>query len=181
MIYELHVGTFTPEGTFTAVIPHLPELAELGVTAIELMPVGEFPGRRGWGYDGVYPGAAQSNYGGPEGLARLVDAAHSTGLGVLLDVVYNHIGASGTPAYDAFGPYFTAKYQTPWGRAPNLDDAQSRRGARVGAPERRALDPRPPHRRPAGRRAATPSSTPGHGTCWPSSPTACGPSTRARS
>jgi maltooligosyltrehalose trehalohydrolase len=89
------------------------------------MPVGEFPGRRGWGYDGVYPGAAQSTYGGPEGLARLVDAAHAAGIGVVLDVVYNHIGASGTPAYDAFGPYFTEKYQTPWGRSPNFDDAQS--------------------------------------------------------
>jgi maltooligosyltrehalose trehalohydrolase len=123
ILYELHVGAFTPEGTFGGAIQFLPALADLGVTAIELMPIGEFPGRRGWGYDGVYPGAAQSTYGGPEALARLVDAAHAHGLGVVLDVVYNHIGASGTPAYDAFGPYFTEKYRTPWGRSPNFDDA----------------------------------------------------------
>jgi maltooligosyltrehalose trehalohydrolase len=125
VLYELHVGAFTPEGTFTAVIPHLQALVDLGITAVELMPVAEYPGRRGWGYDGVYPAAAQSTYGGPEGLARLVDAAHGMGLGVVLDVVYNHVGASGTPAYDAFGPYFTERYQTPWGRSPNFDGAHS--------------------------------------------------------
>src|SRR4051794_2563986 len=125
VIYELHVGTFTPEGTFEAVIPHLGGLRELGVTTIELMPVAEFPGVHGWGYDGVYPSAAHSAYGGPHGLQRLVDAAHAEGLAVLLDVVYNHVGASGTQALEAFGPYFTNRYETFWGRAMNFDDTQS--------------------------------------------------------
>ena len=97
----------------------------LGVTAIEIMPVAEFPGARGWGYDGVYLSAAQSSYGGPSGLAELVSAAHATGLAVILDVVYNHVGASGVTALEAFGPYFTEKYETPWGRAINYDDADS--------------------------------------------------------
>jgi maltooligosyltrehalose trehalohydrolase len=125
VLYELHVGTFTAEGTFEAVIPHLGELAALGVTTLELMPVAEFPGRHGWGYDGVYISAAHSAYGGPHGLARLVDAAHGTGLGVVLDVVYNHLGASGVKAMEAFGPYLTDNYVTPWGLAVNLDDEQS--------------------------------------------------------
>jgi maltooligosyltrehalose trehalohydrolase len=123
VLYELHVGTFTQEGTFDAAIEHLAELRELGVTAIELMPVGEFPGRWGWGYDGVYVSAAQSSYGGPEGLARLVDAAHAAGLLVVLDAVYNHLGASGVKAIEAFGPYLTDRHETPWGKALNLDDA----------------------------------------------------------
>jgi maltooligosyltrehalose trehalohydrolase len=122
VIYELHVGTFTPEGTFEAAIAALPRLAALGVNAIELMPVGEFPGARGWGYDGVYISAAQSSYGGPYGLRRLVDAAHRAGIAVILDVVYNHLGASGVKAMEAFGPYFTRRYETPWGRAINYDD-----------------------------------------------------------
>ena len=125
VIYELHVGTFSAEGTFEAAIPHLRALRELGVTAIEVMPVGEFPGRHGWGYDGVYVSAAQSSYGGPQGLQRLVDAAHREGLAVILDVVYNHVGASGAAALQAFGPYFTAQYATPWGEAMNYDDADS--------------------------------------------------------
>jgi maltooligosyltrehalose trehalohydrolase len=124
VLYELHVGTFTQQGTFDAAIPHLAGLAELGVTAIELMPVAEFPGHRGWGYDGVYISSAQSSYGGPEGLARLVAAAHDAGLGVILDVVYNHLGASGVKAMEAFGPYFTAKHETFWGKAINYDDEQ---------------------------------------------------------
>jgi maltooligosyltrehalose trehalohydrolase len=119
--YELHVGTFTAEGKFDAAIPYLAGLAELGITAIELMPVAEFPGARGWGYDGVYISAAQSSYGGPYGLARLVAAAHDVGLAVLLDVVYNHIGTSGIKAFDAFGPYFTDRHDTPWGRAINYE------------------------------------------------------------
>ena len=125
MLYELHVGTFTAEGTFDAAIPHLRGLRELGVTAIELMPVAEFPGRHGWGYDGVYLSAAQSSYGGPHGLQRLVDAAHAEGLAVILDVVYNHVGASGGRRCAAFGPYLTSKYETPWGEAINYDDADS--------------------------------------------------------
>src|SRR3954447_24174602 len=98
VLYELHVGTFTPEGTFEAAVGHLGALRELGVTGIELMPVAEFPGRRGWGYDGVYVSAAHSTYGGPPALPRLIDAAHAAGLAVILDVVYNHVGASGVTA-----------------------------------------------------------------------------------
>jgi maltooligosyltrehalose trehalohydrolase len=123
VIYELHVGTFTEVGTFDAVIPHLRGLRKLGVTTLELLPVAAFPGKNGWGYDGVYLSAAHEPYGGPEGLARLVDAAHAEGLAVLLDVVYNHVGASGGQALEAFGPYFTDKYETYWGKAINFDDA----------------------------------------------------------
>ncbi|HZE06821.1 MAG TPA: malto-oligosyltrehalose trehalohydrolase [Solirubrobacteraceae bacterium] len=123
IIYELHIGTFSEAGTFDGAVPHLDGLAALGVTAIELMPVAEFPGARGWGYDGVYLSAAQSSYGGPQGLRRLVAAAHERGLAVILDVVYNHLGVSGAAAMEAFGPYFTATYETPWGRAMNYDDA----------------------------------------------------------
>jgi maltooligosyltrehalose trehalohydrolase len=125
VIYELHVGTFSPEGTFAGAIPYLSGLAELGITAIEIMPVAEFPGARGWGYDGVYISAAQSSYGGPHELSKLVAAAHEAGLAVILDVVYNHVGASGVKALEAFGPYFTDRYETPWGRAINYDDAES--------------------------------------------------------
>src|SRR3954453_10155125 len=125
VVYELNVGTFTEEGTFDAVIPHLAELAELGVTAIELLPVADFPGRRAWGYDGVYFWAAPEAYGGPAGLQRLVAAAHGAGLGVMLDLVLNHVGASGEKAIRAFGPYFTDKYSTFWGEAINYDDAWS--------------------------------------------------------
>jgi maltooligosyltrehalose trehalohydrolase len=117
VVYELHVGTFSAEGTFDGVIPRLRELRELGVTAIEPMPVATFPGSRGWGYDGLYTFAPHPAYGGPHGLARLVDAAHREGLGVLLDVVYNHVGP-GNEALTAFGPYFTDRFgQTPWGQA----------------------------------------------------------------
>jgi maltooligosyltrehalose trehalohydrolase len=125
VLYELHVGTFTAEGTFDAVIPHLAELRELGVTAIELLPVADFPGRHGWGYDGVYVWAAHEAYGGPDGLQRLVDAAHQQGIAVLLDLVVNHVGASGEKAMRAFGPYFTDRYSTFWGEAMNYDDAWS--------------------------------------------------------
>jgi len=120
VIYELHVGTFTAEGTFESAIPRLRALRELGVTAIEIMPVAEFPGGRNWGYDGVDLYAPQSTYGGPEGLKRLVDAAHREGLAVILDVVYNHVGPEGN-YLDSFGPYFTEAYRTPWGRAVNYD------------------------------------------------------------
>jgi maltooligosyltrehalose trehalohydrolase len=123
VIYELHVGTFSPEGTFEAAIPYLEQLKDLGITVIEIMPVAEFPGRHGWGYDGVYLSAAHSAYGGPHGLQRLVDAAHAHGLAVILDVVYNHVGASGTKALEAFGQYFTPKHRTPWGEGLNVDDS----------------------------------------------------------
>jgi maltooligosyltrehalose trehalohydrolase len=125
VLYELHVGTFSRDGTFDGAIPYLGDLAALGVTTIELMPVAEFPGARGWGYDGVYLSAPQSSYGGPEALQRLVQAAHAAGLGVVLDVVYNHLGASGVKAMEAFGPYFTDKYETFWGKAINYDDEHS--------------------------------------------------------
>ena len=125
VVYELHVGTFSDEGTFDAAIPHLDDLAELGVNAIEIMPVAEFPGTRGWGYDGVYLSAAQSSYGGPLGFQRLVDAAHARGIAVILDVVYNHVGASGDAALRAFGPYHTDRYATFWGAAMNFDDEDS--------------------------------------------------------
>jgi maltooligosyltrehalose trehalohydrolase len=124
VLYELHVGTFTSAGTFDAVVPYLGGLRELGVTALELMPVAEFPGARNWGYDGVALYAPQSTYGGPEGLRRLVDAAHGAGLGVILDVVYNHLGPEGN-YLGAFGPYFTDRYRTPWGAALNLDGPES--------------------------------------------------------
>jgi maltooligosyltrehalose trehalohydrolase len=124
VIYELHVGTFTPEGTFAAAAEHLGELTEIGVSAIEIMPVAEFPGHHGWGYDGVYLSAPHCAYGGPDGLQALMAAAHEHGLAVILDVVYNHVGASGVKALEAFGPYFTSKYETPWGRAINYDDAE---------------------------------------------------------
>ncbi len=125
VLYELHVGTFTGPGTFDAVIGELGRLAALGVGAIELMPVADFPGMRGWGYDGVYLSAAHRAYGGPPGLQRLVDAAHAEGIAVVLDVVYNHLGASGVKAFEAFGPYFTERYETFWGKAMNYDDADS--------------------------------------------------------
>jgi len=125
VIYELHVATFTPEGTFDAVIPRLPALRELGVTAVELMPVASFPGVRNWGYDGVGLFAPQWSYGGPAGLMRLVDACHAHGLAVILDVVYNHLGPEGNYLAE-FGPYFTDRYQTPWGHAMNFDGEDSR-------------------------------------------------------
>jgi maltooligosyltrehalose trehalohydrolase len=124
IIYELHVGTFTAEGTFEAIIPYLPELKELGVTAVEIMPVAQFPGDRNWGYDGVYAFAVQNSYGGPEGLKRLINACHKEGLAVILDVVYNHLGPEGNYLND-FGPYFTERYKTPWGPALNFDGAES--------------------------------------------------------
>jgi len=120
IFYELHVGTYTSEGSFDAVIPHLQELAALGVTTIELMPIAQFPGSRNWGYDGVYMFAPQNSYGGPESLQRLVNAAHQQGLAVALDVVYNHLGPEGN-YLTAYGPYFTDRYRTPWGQAINFD------------------------------------------------------------
>ncbi len=124
VIYELHVGAYTRAGTFDALIEHLPELKELGINAVELMPVAQFPGERNWGYDGVYPFAAQNSYGGPQGLKRLVDASHRHGLAVILDVVYNHLGPEGNYLAD-FAPYFTERYKTPWGPALNFDGPYS--------------------------------------------------------
>ena len=124
VIYELHVGTFTSQGTFDAMTGRLDHLKELGVTAIELLPIAQFPGDRNWGYDGVYVGAAQNSYGGPIALKRLVDACHARGLAVLLDVVYNHLGPEGNYLGE-YGPYFTDRYKTPWGLALNFDGPHS--------------------------------------------------------
>ncbi|HEX8251786.1 MAG TPA: malto-oligosyltrehalose trehalohydrolase [Thermoanaerobaculia bacterium] len=124
VVYELHVGTFTEEGTFDAIIPRLDDLKSLGITAVELLPVAQFPGTRNWGYDGVYVGAAQESYGGPRALKRLVDACHQRGLAVVLDVVYNHLGPEGNYLGE-YGPYFTDRYKTPWGLALNFDGARS--------------------------------------------------------
>jgi maltooligosyltrehalose trehalohydrolase len=124
VIYELHVGTFSKEGSFSAIIPHLKSLRDLGITAIELMPVAQFSGERNWGYDGVLPFAVQNSYGGPDGLRNLVNACHQLGLAVILDVVYNHIGPEGN-ILNHFGHYFTDFYRTPWGNAINFDGAQN--------------------------------------------------------
>jgi maltooligosyltrehalose trehalohydrolase len=124
VIYELHVGTFTPGSTFDDAIAHLDELRDLGITAVELLPVAQFPGARNWGYDGVYVNAVQSSYGGPVGLKRFVDACHARGVAVILDVVYNHLGPEGNYLGD-YGPYFTDRYKTPWGQAINFDGPQS--------------------------------------------------------
>lgn len=124
VLYEVHVGTFSQEGVFDAVIPRLEYLKELGITAIELMPVAQFPGSRNWGYDGAYPFAVQNSYGGPAGLKRLVNAAHAKGLAIVLDVVYNHLGPEGNYLRD-YGPYFTDRYKTPWGAAVNYDGEYS--------------------------------------------------------
>ncbi len=125
VLYELHVGTFTPEGTLDAAIRHLPRLRKLGVAAIELMPVAQFPGSRNWGYDGVYPFAVQDSYGGPTGLKRLVNAAHRAGLAIVLDVVYNHLGSEGNHLGE-FGPCFLDSTHTPWGPALNFAGPSNR-------------------------------------------------------
>ncbi len=130
VVYELHTGTFTPEGTFDAAVDRLDHLVRLGITHVELLPVVQFPGDRGWGYDGVDLYAPHESYGGPDGLKRLVDACHSRGLGVILDVVYNHLGPAGN-YLASYGPYFTDRYATPWGQAVNLDGP--------GSPEVRAF------------------------------------------
>ncbi len=122
IIYELHVGTFSHSHDFQGVISKFPYLKKLGVNAIEIMPLGQFPGERNWGYDGVFPFAVQSSYGGPKGFQQLVDAAHQHGIAVIVDVVYNHFGPEGNYAQQ-FGPYLTDKYGTPWGSAVNFDDA----------------------------------------------------------
>jgi maltooligosyltrehalose trehalohydrolase len=124
VIYEMHTGTFTPEGTFDAAIARIDHLLDLGITHLEVMPVAEFDGSRGWGYDGVDLFAPKHSYGGPAGLKRLVDACHARGLAVILDVVYNHLGPAGN-YLEEFAPYFTDRYSTPWGKAVNLDDKGS--------------------------------------------------------
>jgi maltooligosyltrehalose trehalohydrolase len=122
VLYEMHVGTFTPEGTFDAAAQRLDHLVALGVDAVEVLPVASFPGQRGWGYDGVHLWAPHEPYGGPDGFKRFVDGAHARGLAVILDVVYNHMGPSGN-RLASYGPYFTSVYSTPWGDAVNFDQA----------------------------------------------------------
>jgi maltooligosyltrehalose trehalohydrolase len=120
ILYELHVGTFTDEGTFEAIIPRLDDLLDTGINALEIMPVSQFSGERNWGYDGVFPYAVQNSYGGPQGLKKLVNACHKKGIAVILDVVYNHIGPEGN-WFGHYAPYFTSTYRTPWGDAINFD------------------------------------------------------------
>jgi maltooligosyltrehalose trehalohydrolase len=124
IMYELHVGTFTPEGTFEAAARKIPDLLEMGINAVEIMPVAQFPGDRNWGYDGVHPFAVQNSYGGPDGLKSFVNACHTQGMAVFLDVVYNHLGPEGNYLGE-FGPYFTDRYVTPWGRPINFDGPDS--------------------------------------------------------
>ena len=125
VVYELHVGTFSPEGTFAGTTARLPALRDLGITAVQLMPVADFAGARNWGYDGVCLYAPSRTYGRPDDLRRLVDRAHQLGLSVMLDVVYNHLGPEGAYLPEFYPPYFTDRQSTPWGRALNLDDAGS--------------------------------------------------------
>jgi maltooligosyltrehalose trehalohydrolase len=124
IMYELHIGTFTPEGTFDAAMNRINDLKDLGIDTIEIMPVAQFHGERNWGYDGTYPFAVQNSYGGPEGFKRFINECHKKGVAVILDVVYNHLGPEGNYLWD-YGPYFTDKYKTPWGVAVNFDDAFS--------------------------------------------------------
>jgi maltooligosyltrehalose trehalohydrolase len=124
IMYEIHTGTFTPEGTFEAIIPRIDAMLDLGTNAIELMPVAQFPGERNWGYDGAFPYAPQISYGGLKGLKRLINECHKRGLAIIIDVVYNHLGPEGNYLWD-YGPYFTDKYKTPWGNALNFDDDYS--------------------------------------------------------
>ncbi|MBF0433244.1 MAG: malto-oligosyltrehalose trehalohydrolase, partial [Fibrobacteria bacterium] len=124
VLYELHTGTFSNQGTFRGILSRLNALKDLGINTIELMPVAQFPGKRNWGYDGVYPYAVQQTYGGVNGLKAFVDVCHQKGLAVILDVVYNHLGPEGNYLND-YGPYFTSKYKTPWGKAINYDDNAS--------------------------------------------------------
>jgi maltooligosyltrehalose trehalohydrolase len=122
ILYELHTGTFSPSGNFNGIIERIPHLKNLGITAVELMPIAQFPGQRNWGYDGVFPFAVQSSYGGAKDFQKLVDIFHQHGIAVVVDVVYNHFGPEGNYLPE-FGPYFTDKYKTPWGKALNFDDA----------------------------------------------------------
>ena len=152
VIYELHVGTFTPEGTWRAAAAELDALADLGITIVEMMPVADFAGRFGWGYDGVDLYAPTRLYGTPDDLRAFIDRAHALGIGVILDVVYNHIGPDGNYLSDFSRDYFTERYENDWGEAINFETGTAR--ARVLRRERRLLDRRVPFRRAAARRDA---------------------------
>ena len=146
VLYELHVGTFTQEGTFDALVTRMADLCELGVTAVELMPVCQFPGGRSWGYDLAHPFAVQNTYGGPRGLQRLVAAAHRAGLAVFVDVVYNHLGRREI-IWAILALIFTDRYNTPWGRAINFDDRGCDAIRRLGPRQCADVDPRLSRRR----------------------------------
>ncbi len=170
VFYELHVGTFTAEGTLDAAAGGSTIWSRSAIDVVELMPVGAFPGRWGWGYDGAHPGAVHAAYGGPAALQRFVDAAHGLGLAVCLDIVENHLGPSGN-YLSRFGPYFTERAETPWGPAINLDGPSQRRGAAVDPGPRAGLVPGLPPRRPAAGRGARAARRPRPVRCWPSWPT----------
>jgi len=174
LFYELHIGTFTPQGTLDAAAERLDHLVDLGVDVVELMPVAAFDGRWGWGYDGVDLYAVHAAYGGPEALQRFVDAAHDRGLAVCLDVVYNHLGPSGN-YLASFGPYFTDKHSTPWGDAVNLDDVGSQHVPAGSWTTRCAGSPSSTSTRCAWT-PCTPSSTTRRSTCSRSSRTRRPPS-----
>ena len=184
VIYELHVGTFTPEGTLDTAITRLGHLADLGVDIVELMPLAAFPGKVGWGYDGVGLWAVHEAYGGPDALARFVDAAHNAGIGVCLDVVYNHLGPSGN-YLGVFGPYFTRAHHTPWGEAVNYDHdgSQQVRAFVIDSALRWLRDFHIGAWTPSTRSRTTPQPpTLPRRTSWPSSPTPwqrCPPSSAA--
>ena len=169
VFYELHVGTFTPEGTFDAIVPRIDALRDLGITAIELMPVGQFPGRRSWGYDGVHPFAVQNSYGGPEALQRLVEACHRKGMAVFLDVIYNHFGPEATSS-PTFGDYLTEQYKTDWGPAINYDGRGCDPVRVVGAPERPACGSATTTSTASGSTRPTRSTTAARATSSPRSP-----------
>ena len=145
VIYELHIGTFTPEGTWAAAAAKLPLLKETGITVVEMMPVNEFPGRFGWGYDGVNLFAPTRLYGGPDDLRRFVDAAHSLGLGVILDVVYNHLGPDGNYLACFSDAYFTDRYENEWGEAINFDGDNAGQKAAVRAARVTSISAASPH------------------------------------
>ncbi len=147
VLYELHIGTFTEAGTFAAAMRHLDDLAALGVTVVQIMPVAEFPGAFGWGYDGVGLFAPSRLYGRPDDMRRFVDRAHALGLAVILDVVYNHVGPDGNYLRAFARDYFSDRYENEWGEALNFDGPAVEAGARVGAEQRRLLDRGVPRRR----------------------------------
>ena len=168
VLYELHVGTFTPEGTLDAAIERLDHLVALGVDLVELLPVNAFNGTHNWGYDGVLWSAVHEQYGGPAAYQRFVDAAHAAGLGVIQDVVYNHLGPSGN-YLPLFGPYLKTEGENPWGSLVNLDGEEVGRGTPLHPRQRADVAARLPRRRAAARRRARPGRRLRRATCWRSS------------
>ena len=173
VVYELHIGAFTPEGTFRAAIGKLDHLVALGVTAIEIMPIGDFPGRRNWGYDGVLPYAPDASYGRPEDLKALVEAAHARGLMVLLDVVYNHFGPEGAYLHADRAADLHRSHKTPWGAAINIDGAGQPARCANSSSTTRSTGSRSSISTGCGWTRCTPSSTTARSTCWRSWPSGC--------